>query len=254
MYFYGVVNKKVANSTPKQICKTSVEMNAKGHLAGLSLDTEFNCPTQYISIDKKNKEEVMKELAMKMYDCWDMWGEGKSELFPQKEGQSITYCKICHHIVFKEKQKIAPQEFYNYLNKHTIPKDNLLPKQRTFSEYFSNSVPKEELGNEDLSKYYIDTSAPYVTMFTYSKVGYWSKVTTGAAGTLGGMIAGAVLTYFTGGGFLILVAIGGAGGGWLGYSAGSDIPSDWQASIHLLPYEVSQLQELNCTYLPVSQG
>jgi hypothetical protein len=269
LYFYLLYNKGLSGTTPKQICKSSVKMNAASHIGDLYLDSELKCPTQYINIDKRKKDEVMGELAKYMYDCWDMFWEGELNLFPQEEGDTINYCVVCHHIIFKEKMIIPATEFLSYLKENKRPGET-----KTYQQYLSSSSTRDDAadfdnpllqaGQTDLSNYNIDTSVPYVTLFTYNKQGYWSKISTTLMGTgigaTAGIITGIVLAPFTGGGSLVIAAVivgtstaGTAGGAIIGYAVGSPKVADWQSSVQLMPYELSQLKGMQCNYLPVPQ-
>jgi len=46
----------------------------------VSLPSDIKCPTKYVKVDATNDEEIKKELADIVYDCWDQFGQGKLEL------------------------------------------------------------------------------------------------------------------------------------------------------------------------------
>jgi len=253
---YNLFFKKLSGRTPKDICAASVQVHSSMHIGDIYIESPLECPTQEIEIKDKNKERVMQKLALAMYDCWDEFGEGRLNLFLQKEGDTTNYCVVCHHITFDEKMQIPLTEFRTYLHTHTIPGGG-----KSFEEYIagyktSDSInPGFTAGNADYASYTLDTSLPYATMFTYNKEGYWTRVSAGLIGTGVGIVGGIVAAPFTGGASLLVVAslasAGGAAGGVIGYSVGSDKASDWASEVRLIPYEVSKLEELNCTYLPV---
>ncbi|MBD3163801.1 hypothetical protein GF323_01250 [Candidatus Woesearchaeota archaeon] len=261
LFFYRAIQRKAGGITQKQICESSVSNHAAMHIGDISVDSPLKCSTQYVTVESGEKQEVMHELAMRMYDCWDMFGQGKLNLFPQKESTTINYCVICHHIQFKEKLQISAEEFIEYLKTHEIPTG-----KKTFQQYLSNTIKTRqtkdvilEKGETDLSKIDIDTSIPYATMFTYNKEGYWHKISTTLIGIGAGIpigIIGIILVPVSSGASLIAASaiIGGTSGAIIGYNVGSPIASGWNASVQLLPYELSQLNTLQCDYLPVTQG
>ena len=103
LYFFDRFGKTVEGSTPAEICKSSVKIQASQHMGDLYVDSPIQCPTQQVIIETEDKEEIMKELADDMFECWDMFGRGKLNLFPHIEGTTINYCVICHHITFENK-------------------------------------------------------------------------------------------------------------------------------------------------------
>ncbi len=255
LFFFSHFRQNMENTTPKQICKSSVRLHSGAHIADLYLKKGFKCPTQYVAIESTAKEEIMAELADKMYDCWDMFWQGDLNLFEQRSGRTINYCVICHHIVFKNQMKISTQEFRSFLASTDVPGQEI-----TYENYLSSSTSDPDFDNaeigdyDNLDAYEIDTSIPYVTMFSYNKKGYWHKLSTTPIGFMGGAALGFVLAPFTGGGSLVVagVVLGAATTGTIiGYTVGSKKASDWQSNIQLMPYELSQIKEIGCNYLPV---
>ena len=74
-----------------------------------------------VKVKVKNEEEVYKELADLMRDCWWMMGEGKIEFVGFFGG---TSCAICSVVYFDEKvqdMEIDYNGLYNYLQNNKVP-------------------------------------------------------------------------------------------------------------------------------------
>ena len=237
--------------TGKAICKASVKTHALSNI-GLDFASDINCPTERLTIREDDEEAIMHELAMAKYNCFDQFHRGELDLFSDAH-KLEKYCVICHVIDFKAKKNIPLENFMRYERTH-----NIKPGGMSFEEFFIGHSTYDEFPEyESPQRYGINTELQYTTVFTYAKEGYWSKWITGAAGaTIGSVVLSVALIPFTGGGS-ILVGIaglaGGAGGGMLGYTIGSDKTADWNASILLIPYNADLLRDLTCTVAPAGQ-
>ncbi|MBN2454874.1 hypothetical protein JXB11_05005 [Candidatus Woesearchaeota archaeon] len=249
-----------------EACKDSVKQNAYSRAAGLNWATSIKCPTKDVMITEKDSEAIKKEVADYMYECWDIYGKGKYDLFPTERANVDTYCVICSRLEFKYDNEVTG--FWRYLNDYNAPR-------QTHSYYTdfkgSNAANAEYEVMEDIeantenpsgnpTQYLdkIDTNVKYGVIFVYSKeTGLWDRwtdagiatsVTLIGVTTLGGILTGGV-------GLVVLGVAGAAAGAAGGYALynGEDLQSEWQASIHLVPYHEAALEELHCTELPVQQ-
>ncbi len=251
------------------ICKESNLGNAKlkikiGNMP-FSERSGNNCKTEYV---KAPKGQELTFIAQKMANCWDMYLEGKEELFETKDG---NYCAVCSVIDFEDKQKPVTGLPY-YLLSTKLPS-----KDTTYYEYLSATTVKNDirttLQNTELNqKHLIDTTIPVAVMFTTAKDVYpgsltgESSVYTGvigsSAGVITGTLAGTLLVAGIGlcgtivgcvkGIFLIGLStgvIGGLGGGSLGMAIGSNNNPDLDTKLLLIPYTKEDLSKLQCTRL-----
>ena len=136
------------DASERAACKTSVDLasKAKGPL-GSSLIDNLNCKTQYGEIDELNEEKLYEEIALRMYDCWYQFGEGKRDFLSNLDpGGSDEWCFICSRIDFSEDVQdkyptIKLENFHQFLKSKQIPFSN---RYQTFYEYL--------FGNKDLNQ------------------------------------------------------------------------------------------------------
>ena len=134
LYFWFTVN--LGNLTDEQICHNSVIQKATGQgiVGKLDCRTQYICisgggeceginPSDTISVDAGNKEEIMKAIADEMATCWWMFGEGQADYigFGSTSYIGSTACAACSIIKFdnniQERSYIIPtSEFWAYLN------------------------------------------------------------------------------------------------------------------------------------------
>ncbi|MBS1267033.1 MAG: hypothetical protein MAG795_01004 [Candidatus Woesearchaeota archaeon] len=258
--------------TDRKLCEKSIdassnklreEMNGLFDPHGNSVKLE--CSTEYINYKEKDPEKIKRIIANKMYDCWDMYGEGEKEIFETKDG---AFCAVCSRLTFKKEVEV--NDFLLYLRDTDIPN-----KPIKYWEYFMGSEVKkfrtEYYENTELEKYdKFSTSEPIAIVYYMNKDAFpgitgdllenfqstkkVQAIKGGgvgiATGLVGGVIAcvagapvcgaaGIFIAATTVGGFLI-----GTGGG---YTIGSDRSADWDARILLTGYE--NLDKLECTRL-----
>jgi hypothetical protein len=259
-----------------EICKDSNLANAKLKLKAPGTNTilterEGNkCKTEYV---KAPKGEEVPFIAKKMARCWDMYLEGKSDLFQTEDN---NYCAFCSVIEFEDKTAQIGG-LPNYLLKNKV-----LGKEKTYYEYLTSiSVRNDVLSqfeNSALKKLTIDTLSPAAVVYVASKnanpgslTGKSSGVEGGAFAGVGGVIGGiagtsiavglglcsTIVGCLLGGG---LVAFGGfvtagtlaggaAGATTYGLAVGANYDPDRDTKILLIPYEKSTLEKLRCTRL-----
>lgn len=128
----------------KETCRMSVISRGNWVVKGLPDDVKppLQCKTQPINIKTTNEQEIKREIANAMYDCWDMLGGGKIP-FLGKDLADLTWinpdepaCLICATIEFSAnvQNKIKKiEEFDAYLEETKIPR-----KEITYAEYLTD--------------------------------------------------------------------------------------------------------------------
>ncbi len=247
-------------------CKASVEAHARAHIMGFDLAAEIRCPTKELLVKTNNPTTIKSTLANEMAECWDIFKEGKHELF-DIEG---VYCAICSRIKFKE-TNMKIDGFAQYLV--STPKPSQKPGNKlTYADYLAGyKTPSAESYAEDiLSKrgtdMPIDTSKNYSTLFVYAKgkdamsnlkdaVGGTGKamaitgVASGAAAGIAVVLLGSnPIGWVTAGAIVVGAGIAAV---WT-YFAGE--PPEWMALTVLTEYTQEELSRYNCKYLEVEQS
>lgn len=245
------------------ICKNSNLENAKLKLKipytnQLLTEKQGNrCRTEYLNIPKGKEIDT---IAKKMAACWDMYLEGKEELFDTIDN---NYCAFCSVLTFEDKKELKGLTEY-------LSKNKVAGRGKTYYQYLTNTlVTKDvfkEIENSHLNDIHtIDTTKQLAVIFTMSKNAYPSSLT-GKSSYLQapiGFAAGAVIPKLLAvagyglcssgigcavGSFLIVGAAGLAGG-TIGYMIGSTNNPDLDTKILLWPYTNEDLDKLKCTQL-----
>jgi hypothetical protein len=166
----------LGGETDKELCRNSVVLKGNSALSGIS-NAPLNCKRTYKCVTsdgtcegltnpeiiKANSlNEVYKNLAEEMTDCWWMFGEGKID-YVGKELTKDNLCSICSQVLLDDSLKdmegikdaievteegkkvkasgINKDDFYeNYLAKKQMP-----GKEITYAEYL--------FGTKDLKKF-----------------------------------------------------------------------------------------------------
>ncbi len=255
------------NLSDYTICKNSNLENAKMKLKignqPLAERVGNRCKTEYIEVPKDKELDLTTK---KMAGCWDMYLEGKEELFETGgifSPEDNTFCAICSVLDFEEKEELTG--LTSYLMENKVPNKEGL----TYYEYFNRvKVTKEnirEVKNTELTGKLkaIDTEIPQAVIFIEGKdvnpgsLTGQSSVVEATKGSAIGVGAGLVaLVGFglcsTGIGCVLgvfLVAGAGVVGGTTGYLIGSDYNPDLDTRILLWPYTNEDLNQLDCTIL-----
>lgn len=253
------------------VCKESNLANAKLKLKitnQVILDRQGNkCTTEYV---KAPKGKEIPFITNKMASCWDMYLEGKEELFETKDN---TYCAFCSVIDFEaNSQPISG--LTNYLATKEAPQ-----KGMTYYQYLTGTkVTKDfqyKVENSDLAKLHvIDTSVPQSVIFIMGKnanPGSWTGesaiLNSVVGGTLGATIGGLVAIAGAGictasvaclvGSFMVISGTGVKGatiGSGIGFLIGSNHAPDRDTKILLWPYTKESLEKLKCTRLEGQDG
>ncbi len=178
--------------TQDQICHNSVILKGKSTLGSGNLDckTSYVCvsggedckditPTRTIPVDPQNADDVYKEIADEMANCWWMFGEGKVD-YVGLNAESATIgnvnCALCSVIKFDESVKNNVGEktignLYDYLA--STKKDN----SQTYLYYLNKKNTYDDKNPAYSEK--IDFSEKYVIVTGIAKAGalksfdYW---------------------------------------------------------------------------------
>jgi len=174
LYAFNQITEPIPSEITKNICKASIESKA---LLGTELKckTEYKCLTMggkclkgYEEVKVKNEEEMKKEIAETMKDCWWLLGEGKLDFFDESSwkkyagiGVSESSCIVCTVIRFDEKSKGKELDFISYLtdDNNKIPNQNI-----SYIQYFTGSsetILEPQLKAEEK----ISTNQDYAVIF-----------------------------------------------------------------------------------------
>jgi hypothetical protein len=272
------IGKEADRAAKRDTCTKSLQMSAiklEGLADKFGNPVDIRCSTDYENYGTQDDQEIKKIIADKMVECWDQYGQGKSELFDTKDN---NYCVVCSRLSFDKKTEL--ENFTSFLDHNIAPY-----KKMTYLEYLSGvSVQNfDESGYENSKIENLDRvpiKEPMAVMFTMDKnanPGAWTGVedtklvSTGtgiAIGTgigVGATIIGTVLItagtvscpFSVGAGCIVAIVGatiigGGVAGGTIGYIAGASRTADWDAKVMVWPYD--KLNELDCTYMEAQSG
>jgi hypothetical protein len=173
------------------------------------------CSAGYEKIPVISDEEIKKEIANSMYDCWSMLGEGKKDFLGSWQSGFFgrLHCVICSEIEFDDKIKSKFQTIdglYQYMYENPIP-----GKDMTYMQYLSNNpnvlIDKSVKDSIPTSQKYDITF--YVGRYTLFK-DFIIHMSAGAGtGAVAGGIVGSVIPFAGTGVGMVVGGIGGAIGG-----------------------------------------
>ena len=249
------------------ICKDSNIENAK---LKLKIDNQViqerkgnKCKTEYLNVPK-GKE--LEQTAKKMAACWDIYLEGKEELFDTEDN---NYCAICSVLTFEDKKQVSG--LTKYLTEHDAP-----GKGKKYYQYLTRTVVTNDIFNEIENSHLndlhtIDASKPLAVIFTMDKnvhpgnllTGQSSIVTAAEGAALGGIIVGLSVKLGFGlcvvglapgciaGAFIVTTGtvLGVGIGAASGYMIGSNYRPNTDTKILLWSYTNKDLSQLKCTML-----
>lgn len=247
-----------------QTCRKSVEMHASSHVYGIETIEGFTCPPKNMTVKEDDEEEIKRIIADEMAECFWKFGENKLELFGGKKVGINKFCALCSHVKFRgdaEGKEIT--DFSDFLTDEDVP-----PKygEGSYADYLIGEPtdPDQVKKIEDRSTTQIYTDSDYGVIFVYSKDSYVHKVLTkafgGALGASAGLVGGSILllfpepTFTKAAGVALISAAAGGGGLLVGEEVGAEKSADWQSAVIVIEYTPENLQKLDCTRLPVSQG
>lgn len=263
IYFVWLKNFKVfaGNLGDYAICRQSNIENANLKLKinndVISERHGNKCRTEYVKVPKG---EEFSTIAKKMAGCWDMYLEGKMDLF---DTDSNNWCAFCSVLSFEDKKQL--NGLTDYLAKNKVPNQG----GKTYFQYLTRTVVTDDvlavlrnsqIDDENIMK--MDTSKPLAVIFTTNKNAYpgsltgFSSVRNAAIGTVAGAVGFAGAKIIVGAGLctgFITCSAGAlliAGGiGTLAYMIGSNYGTDRDTKILLWPYTNEDLSKLKCTVL-----
>ena len=173
------------------------------------------CPKSYTKIKVKNKQELIKDLVERQARWWSIVGEGKLDYQPKDLSWTSSYCMISNVITFdssiiedKEMGAFPYNDFLIYMEKNNVP-----GKNKNYLEYLYGIKKASEVRNEikkeaDYDKTFFNANLEYVIISGMAKSGWLETGSIGAA-TFAGT---AVLAYFSGGTFSIILKMAGVEG------------------------------------------
>jgi len=197
IFAFFLLKDKLISKDEQSLC----ERNVRKHVAMVSVGvdpelslSQIHCPTRNNTITKSKPNDIKRELANEMRQCWKEWLKGEEELF---YGNGI-FCHTCSVIDFKHKDKQI-EDFREFLETEYVD------KKTTYMGYFSpyttmdanefrdkfdmpdinsNIFQQELLEQQDVTQeqidqaensatepdgVVIDTSKKYGTMFVYAR-------------------------------------------------------------------------------------
>ena len=251
-----------------EICRFSNIENAKLKLKiSNQVITERKgnkCKTEYIDISKGKELDM---IAKKMAACWDMYLEGKEDLF---ETEDANYCAFCSVLTFEDKKQLSGLTKY-LIDKEASDVTDVRQSRKKYYQYMTRIIVTkdflQEVENSHLNDLHvIDTSKPLAVIFTTSKIVNpgsltgQSKLVSGVIGHAAGAVVslpvligvgacsigtlGTGIAICTAGAFAISLATGN-----IGYMMGSNYNPDRDTKILLWSYTKEDLEQLKCTKL-----
>lgn len=166
------------NLSQREVCHLSVLTRATSpdaleRLAPLKCETQKiclsmggNCEKQFgegeniAKIMVNSREEIEREIAYEMYDCWSMMGQGKLDIFGGKKsgfatsldpsrvfGEAKTTCLMCSRIalskeILENEELMESIDVNTYMETHQVPGSELTYLQ-TFTDEQVRSYPRE---------------------------------------------------------------------------------------------------------------
>jgi hypothetical protein len=155
----------------KKACQAWVSIQAGATPGGIPVK-EINsaCTTQKEEFETGDKEKLYESLAYSMYDCWDMYGRGKTDFLSDLKlpwEKYPFYCFICSRITVDKKGELDMDEFAEYLNTYSPPHH-----KQTYAQFFLDSDKSGiTFGNpgEPYEKIILEPEVPLYVMFHVQK-------------------------------------------------------------------------------------
>ena len=274
IFFLGQFSGLFGEQIDKETCHTSVVLRGQQSLIGeatkraipLRCKTAYKClsmggkcPEDYTKIEVRDEEDIKREIANAMYDCWWQLGEGKIN-FLKSEWMGKNTCLFCSLISFDNKiqEKYSEiKDLSNYIAKTNIPEKNI-----TYLQYLSNN-PNVEIPPSNVGDKY-STNEKYAITFGYTNEGVLAERITGGAGCIAGGGAGAAVGFTIGSAVPIIGNAVGAGlgfaigatGCYFGITAGVGVTSfienlfgkgyDYSVGVQLLQFTPENVKNFGC--------
>ena len=159
----------LSDAGSKAACKNWVNMQSSAKLGGIELSPlKSPCITNEETIKDSDKDKIYEQLARSMYDCWDIYGEGKKDFYSDWDWfGSDRHCRICSEIkvdekVTKKRSSMDIDDFEIYLSNHNPPNH-----EETYAEYFLGAEnAKIDFGSGEFP---LDSDVPLYTIFVVNK-------------------------------------------------------------------------------------
>jgi len=260
--FIGRIGEDTENLADYRTCldgnRLAVQTRAKimGHV--FAEQGVKHCKTERVKVKAGSEYGT---IAKKMGICWDMYLQGKEELFETKDS---NFCAFCSVLEFEDKTK----RLYG-LTKYLSETDMPGTQDKKYIEHLFdikiNEKDKKPINDFDVQNgYYIDTSKKLAVMFVMYKDAYPNSIANAGQGLTTFLGAGSAATISLVG-WPVAAAFGFCGplglvcgasaillvgaGGNIGYLVGSDISANWRSRILVTEYNKEKLKELKCTQL-----
>ena len=86
-------------------------------------DVNLKCKKQELVIDSPNKEDIFREIATSMKNCYEMYGSG--ELNFESNFNERDYCFLCSQIEFENKDKAYSfEEYVNWTRENSFDEES----------------------------------------------------------------------------------------------------------------------------------
>lgn len=152
----------------KETCKQSVQMRSSEFMRVVKiLRPSLQCQTEYPIIKKTNEQEIKRDVADLMFDCWDMLGAGRNDFLgigsiAEALGGKHD-CLICSKISFSDKLKKDAKELdlSNYLKENKITNTEI-----TYHDFFTNQEGVIYPVDYEITKIRTDKDYAVVFLFT----------------------------------------------------------------------------------------
>ncbi len=248
----GVFNQRLLGAQSQaedtEICHTSVLARAATRIPIISPEgaVPLQCKTTYETISEPDIDEIRRQLANKMVDCWWQMGEGKYDFFGDVD-EDRPRCVICSvHSFVPELAKKYPgglEGFTRYLAQEKIP-----GKDQTYLQYLTKNPESTGYYTKQTINDVLDLHKKYAVLIANGDKTTWSRVFsfTGKGALIGGGTAAALvgLAMFTplapaAAGIAVLVGAGVLGGGGAGAYFSDEFPDNVYTTLLLIPYDDS---------------
>ncbi|MBI5073244.1 hypothetical protein HZA99_05495 [Candidatus Woesearchaeota archaeon] len=254
IYFFDKTAEVAEKANIATTCRSTIELNAIGHISGMQLYDAVKCPVEYTKIDETDPDKLKKTVADSLASCWYRMGQGQYEVFPTPVMTKKQYCVICNVLEFNQEQKITG--VVSYMNQNHVPVLYTNGETISYTDYLQNfhSDPSIALLYTQETRDTLDTKDPYATIFLYGKKGYINRFWGGVTGAGTGFATGAILI-MSGVGAPAGIFIAGTTvvGTIAGVGLGSSKTADWESAVGVYPYTTSSLDSLGCEVLPAEQ-
>lgn len=219
---------------------------------GMADESTIFCPTRYVTVEPDTPNNMKRDIADMMVECWDNYGRGELRLFGATDNK---YCAICYVFEFEDRStRLQGLPSFMMSEKARVFVDKKHPTYYEFI-YGQNAGPEalENARGIDINSF--DGGRRYAIIYGLFTQSVWSTLSTSGkifGATLGVMntvsaavIGGALFGPVTG------IAAGGIVGGLIVGAFKEE--ANWVATLITTEYDEEGIRELGCTSLPVSQ-